>query len=429
MLLRKCAETVRGTRSSFDVGHRRRHRGGAARLIAWPADRRAPVPLEVAPPELLPVRPSVSSVQRDATGAPTGLLWLWRVLGQSPAARERWSELLRLATTSAEREVRAETLNAVGQFACNAGDQTTAQAFFQEALVAGRAAQSPATVVRSLRGLAQLAAGRGAFELARILEEEALVLYRRLRETAEVARSLAMLGWLSLESHGAAHAEALHEESLTLRVTLGEPIDLGYSLIHLGWLAHLTGQQETARQHLLEALTAVRSCADRWKIVALLSVLGRPSVAQAPMRQAVALLTAAEAFEASARETPLAAGSEEIRAEARARLDARALAISWGGGQDAEADGLVEQALRSTGPGASHDPRNVAVPAAPMPLTPRELEVATLISQGHTNRQIAEVLVIAERTAETHARNIREKLGLTTRAQIGAWAALYTASS
>ena len=64
-----------------------------------------------------------------------------------------------------------------------------------------------------------------------------------------------------------------------------------------------------------------------------------------------------------------------------------------------------------------------------MPLTPRELEVATLISQGHTNRQIAEVLVIAERTAETHARNIREKLGLTTRAQIGAWAALYTAST
>ena len=137
MLLRKCAETVRGTRSSFDVGHRRRHRGGAARLIAWPADRRAPVPPEVAPPELLPARPSVSSVQQDATGAPTGLLWLWRVLGQSPAAREQWSELLRLATTSAEREVRAETLNAVGQFACNAGDQTTAQAFFQEALVAG----------------------------------------------------------------------------------------------------------------------------------------------------------------------------------------------------------------------------------------------------------------------------------------------------
>ena len=72
--------------------------------------------------------------------------------------------------------------------------------------------------------------------------------------------------------------------------------------------------------------------------------------------------------------------------------------------------------------------RNGAVGAPePMPLTPRELEVATLISRGHTNRRIAEALVIAERTAETHARNIREKLGLTTRAQIGAWA-VYSAA-
>jgi DNA-binding CsgD family transcriptional regulator len=425
MLLRKCAETVRGTRSSLDVGHRRRRRGGAACLLAWPTEGRVAAPPEVAPPELLPTRPPALGIQREATGVPTGLLWLWRVLGQSPAAREQWSELLRLATTSAEREVRAETLNTVGQFASNAGDQSTAQAFFQEALVAGRAAQSPATVARSLRGLAQLAASRGAFDLARILEEEALTLYRRLRETAEVARSLAMLGWLSVESHGAAHAETLHEESLTLRVTLSDPIDVSYSLVHLGWLAHLTGQHEVARQHLMEALTAVRGCADRWKIVALLSVLGRPSVAQTPMRQAVALLIAAEAFEASARPTGRTAASEE----ALERLDARALAISWGGGQDVEADGLVEQALRSTGPNASLDQRSARVQAGPMPLTPRELEVATLISQGHTNRRIAEVLVIAERTAETHARNIREKLGLTTRAQIGAWAALYTASS
>src|SRR5687768_9323657 len=36
--------------------------------------------------------------------------------------------------------------------------------------------------------------------------------------------------------------------------------------------------------------------------------------------------------------------------------------------------------------------------------------VAALISQGHTNRQLAEALGITERTAEIHARNIREKL-------------------
>src|SRR5262249_41152638 len=58
----------------------------------------------------------------------------------------------------------------------------------------------------------------------------------------------------------------------------------------------------------------------------------------------------------------------------------------------------------------------------PSELTPRELEVVTLIARGWTNRQIADALEPAERTAETHARNIRDKLGLATRAELVAWA-------
>jgi len=56
-------------------------------------------------------------------------------------------------------------------------------------------------------------------------------------------------------------------------------------------------------------------------------------------------------------------------------------------------------------------------------LTAREHEVATLVAQGLTNRQIAARLVITERTAETHVQNILNKLGFTSRAQIAAWAA------
>ncbi len=55
------------------------------------------------------------------------------------------------------------------------------------------------------------------------------------------------------------------------------------------------------------------------------------------------------------------------------------------------------------------------------PLTPREREVATLIARGLTNRQIAEGLVISERTAERHVENILGKLDLASRTQIGVW--------
>jgi class 3 adenylate cyclase/CheY-like chemotaxis protein len=57
------------------------------------------------------------------------------------------------------------------------------------------------------------------------------------------------------------------------------------------------------------------------------------------------------------------------------------------------------------------------------PLTPREREVAGLVAGGYTNKQIGAALVITERTAETHVDRILSKLGFTSRAQVGAWAA------
>lgn len=56
-------------------------------------------------------------------------------------------------------------------------------------------------------------------------------------------------------------------------------------------------------------------------------------------------------------------------------------------------------------------------------LTKREHEVALLVAQGLTNREIAATLFIAERTAESHVEQIRGKLGLHSRVQVAAWVA------
>jgi DNA-binding CsgD family transcriptional regulator len=56
-------------------------------------------------------------------------------------------------------------------------------------------------------------------------------------------------------------------------------------------------------------------------------------------------------------------------------------------------------------------------------LTPRELEVARLVAEGLTNRQVAVRLGITERTAETHVDHILTKLDFSSRAQIAAWVA------
>jgi DNA-binding CsgD family transcriptional regulator len=54
-------------------------------------------------------------------------------------------------------------------------------------------------------------------------------------------------------------------------------------------------------------------------------------------------------------------------------------------------------------------------------LTAREREIAALVAQGKTSREIAGLLVLSERTAEGHVSNILGKLGFTSRAQIAAW--------
>jgi DNA-binding CsgD family transcriptional regulator len=51
-------------------------------------------------------------------------------------------------------------------------------------------------------------------------------------------------------------------------------------------------------------------------------------------------------------------------------------------------------------------------------LTPREHEIARLVAEGKSNRQIAEQLVIGERTVESHVASILQKLGASTRVEI-----------
>lgn len=55
-------------------------------------------------------------------------------------------------------------------------------------------------------------------------------------------------------------------------------------------------------------------------------------------------------------------------------------------------------------------------------LSERELEVVGLIADGKTNKEIAEALIIAEKTARNHVSRILTKLGLTRRSQAAAWA-------
>jgi DNA-binding NarL/FixJ family response regulator len=52
------------------------------------------------------------------------------------------------------------------------------------------------------------------------------------------------------------------------------------------------------------------------------------------------------------------------------------------------------------------------------PLTPRELDVVKLIAEAYTNKQIAEILHLSEKTVESHRGNVLAKLGMRDRVEL-----------
>ena len=108
---------------------------------------------------------------------------------------------------------------------------------------------------------------------------------------------------------------------------------------------------------------------------------------------------------------------ERWLAPVRRTLGAVKVAEALGGGRALTLSEAISEARA-----LEVSPRETSATAhALSPLTPREREVAGLITRGATDREIAGRLVISEHTAHTHVRNILSKLKLQSRVQIAAW--------
>ncbi|MFF5233409.1 ATP-binding protein [Dactylosporangium sp. NPDC000521] len=160
------------------------------------------------------------------------------------------------------------------------------------------------------------------------------------------------------------------------RQVIADPLAPGYGplALPLGRLARLLGDAKAAVEHLRSALAAG------------LAMGFAPSTGYAHLELA---------------RTALDQGD---RAAARAHLDAA---------------GDLARRLGLTPLWAAVEA--VASPPAASPLTPREEEVAALVAEGLSNRQIAERLYLSARTVENHVTHILVKLGFESRARIASW--------
>jgi len=179
---------------------------------------------------------------------------------------------------------------------------------------------------------------------------------------------------------------------------------------------------------LLDDIEVVGEAEDGHRAVALVDALLPDVVLMDIVMPAMDGITAIAAIKRSHPEVEVVALTSFIEEErVTAALEAGASGYLL---KDAEADD-VAAAVRRAHAGEVHlDPQVARMLAQRVrnplpdhePLTEREREVLRLVARGHSNKEIAALLDITERTARTHVSNILGKLDLASRTQAALWA-------
>jgi predicted ATPase/DNA-binding CsgD family transcriptional regulator/Tfp pilus assembly protein PilF len=390
----------------------------ASGLLAWfwtvrghltEGRRQVTALLELAGPERTPLRAEALRV--------TGSLALHQ--GDDAAARALFEASLAIRREQQDRAGSLGALSGLGAAAMQLGDDATAEACFREALATQQALDDTLGMAESLNSLANLAHGRGDLAAARELYERSNTFNRLVGYRSDVV--MHNLGVVAQEQGDLAAARRHFEDSVAIKRALGDTPGLALSLAKLGEVLASTGDLAAAHRMLSESLSLQRDLGDRPGIAFVLERFAITAAASAQPERALRLAGAADALR-EAIGKPLASAArdslERSLASARRGRSAEVGAAAWSDGRATPMEQAISLALSAPGQGdraARHEE-----PA--FRLSPREREVAMLVAEGLSNREIAERLVVSERTAENHVQRVLNRLGLRSRARVAFWA-------
>ena len=258
--------------------------------------------------------------------------------------------------------------------------------------------------------------------LARQLIEQSLAHFRELDSTFYSTAPLGLLGLIHLEHGELEAARPLLEDSLALGKKAGVETDTVDLCLGLARLLAAQGKVTAAQRLCKESLTLLlESHVYKDDMAASLECLAALEVGQGKPGQAARLWGAAEALReaiGAPRHPVYRASYEHALAHARTALDEQAFRAAWAEGRSTTPEQIFTIQELDT-PGVSPiSPSSATQPAVPAQalLTKREREVLRLLTEGLTNPQIAERLVVSVPTVSTHVASIFNKLGVTSRA-------------
>lgn len=221
----------------------------------------------------------------------------------------------------------------------------------------------------------------------------------------------------SIQGNGK-RAMAQWQELLHLCEEHGERWRRAYAMWGLGIEVWRRGEWSHARSLELECLAVQGEFRDQYCTALCLETLSWIAASAGQHKEAALLAGAARAIRTKFGGTLLPHFDEyheRCQQEVRRSLGERAYTKAFTEGTQRPLDELAGELLGRT------TTQSAATTDEPLDeLTKREREVAALVAQGMTNKQIAQALVISQRTAEGYVERILIKLGFTSRSQIAA---------
>ena len=233
---------------------------------------------------------------------------------------------------------------------------------------------------------------------------------------------------LALAHDRMGHAEIagqMRQALIARAIESGESFETARFLLTTGRVAANRGEVEKATSLLRQALSLAQNLGNPVAVAMDEEVLARVAVDSQDYDRAATLLGVSHAIVGDAGATtsvfPVNTSFRtDIEDQARRILGARAYDKAFTAGKSLTMGEGIAYALGAQLPtrsGAKTRRKNQTV------LTARESQVAALVGQGLSDKDIADRLVISKRTAEGHVANSLIKLGFTSRTQLAAWTA------
>ena len=331
-----------------------------------------------------------------------------------------------LAAGGGSMSAQAQALGAAGLLALAQNDEERAEALGNQSLTLYRQLGDRHGIGLAIVLLGRIAHSRGDHEHARALTEESLALFQEAGDRLWTAAALSGLGLLAQDRGDYVQAAAFYDDTLALYRELADRYGIAWTLHYLGLVAHASGDRARSTSLLRESLKLRRAIDDTEGMAGCLEVLAAVARGDGELVHAARLLATADALR-EVNGTPVPPTELPMReaslAAAREGLGEEGFAAAWAAGRALPMDEAVAEALgeREPAPGPTSPSVRLVAATPAGPLSQREQEVAALIARGHTNRQIAEQLVISEWTVDTHVRHILTKLEFRSRAQVAGW--------